>query len=92
MQVGFDALDGKKGPFPSCSGNRNCEIDPHQFKLSTSLNNAGSQWCSGKHVCQGANPGGLRLEATSGQLFRRSGSTRSCLSRFLMSTSLLYKS
>ena len=37
-QVGFDASDGRKEPFPSCSGNRDCEIDPHQFKLSTSLN------------------------------------------------------
>ena len=58
-QVGFDASDGRMRPFPSCSGNRDCEIDPHQFKLSTSLNNAGSQWCSSKHVCQGANPGDL---------------------------------
>ena len=23
-QVGFDASDGRKGPFPSCSGNRDC--------------------------------------------------------------------
>ena len=29
-QVGFDASDSRKGPFPSCSGNRDCEIDPHQ--------------------------------------------------------------
>ena len=61
-QVGFDASDGRKGPFPSCSGNRDCEIDPYQFKLSISLyiyKHAGSQWCSGKHVCQGANPGDL---------------------------------
>ena len=28
-QLGFDASDGRKGPFPSCSGNRDCEIDPH---------------------------------------------------------------
>ena len=32
-QVAFDASDGRKGPFPSCSGNKDCEIDPHQFKL-----------------------------------------------------------
>ena len=32
----------------------------------------------------------VTLEAMSGQLFRWSGSTRSCLSRFLMSMSLLY--
>ena len=30
-QVGFDASKGRKGPFPSCSGNRACEIDPHQL-------------------------------------------------------------
>ena len=30
-QVGFDASEGRKGPFPSCSGNRACEIDPHQL-------------------------------------------------------------
>ena len=30
-QVGFDASEGRKGRFPSCSGNRDCEIDPHQF-------------------------------------------------------------
>ena len=23
-QVGFDASDSRKGPFPSCSGNRDC--------------------------------------------------------------------
>ena len=28
-QVGFDASEGRKGPFVSCSGNRACEIDPH---------------------------------------------------------------
>ena len=56
-QVGFDASDGRKGPFPSCSGNRDCETDPHQFVYLTK--HAGSQWCSGKHVCQGANPGDL---------------------------------
>ena len=42
-------------PFPSCSGSRDCEIDSHQFVYLTK--HAGSQWCSGKHVCQGANPG-----------------------------------
>ena len=41
-QVGFDASDGRKGPFPSCSGNRDCEIDPHQFVCLTK--HAGSQW------------------------------------------------
>ena len=56
-QVGFDASDGRKGPFPSCSGNRDCEIDPHQFVYLTK--HTGSQWCSGKHVCKGANPGDL---------------------------------
>ena len=30
-QVGFDASEDRKGPFPSCSGNRDCEIDPHQL-------------------------------------------------------------
>ena len=40
-QVGFDASDGRKGPFPSCSGNRDCEIDPHQFVYLTK--HAGSQ-------------------------------------------------
>ena len=30
-QVGFDASDGRKGPFPSCSDKRACEIDPHQL-------------------------------------------------------------
>ena len=56
-QVGFDALEGRKGPFPNCSGNRDCEIDPYQFVYLTK--HAGSQWCSGKHVCQGANPDNL---------------------------------
>ena len=56
-QVGFDASDGRKGPFPSCSGNRDCEIDPHQFVYLTK--HTGSQWCSGKHVCKGANRGDL---------------------------------
>ena len=56
-QVGFGALDGKKGPFSGCSGNRDCEIDPHQFVYVTKQ--AGSQWCSGRHVCQGANRGDL---------------------------------
>ena len=56
-QVAFDASNGRKGPFPSCSGNRDYEIDPHQFVCLTK--HAGSQWCSGKHVCEGANPGDL---------------------------------
>ena len=30
-QVGFDASGVRKGPFPSCSGNGACEIDPHQL-------------------------------------------------------------
>ena len=33
-QVGFDASGGgggRKGPFPSCSGNGACEIDLHQL-------------------------------------------------------------
>ena len=47
-QVGFDALEGRKGLFPNCSGNRECEIDPHQFVYLTK--HAGSQWWSGKHV------------------------------------------
>ena len=34
-QVGFDGSDGRKGPFPSCSGNRDCEIDPDQFVYLT---------------------------------------------------------
>ena len=89
-QVGFDASDGRKGPFPSCSGNRGCEIDPHQFKLSTSLNMLEA---SGAAASMFARVRTLAtLEALSGQLFRRSGSKRSCLSRFLMSMSLLYKS
>ena len=33
------------------------ETDPHQFVYLTK--HAGSQWCSGKHVCQGANAGDL---------------------------------
>ena len=33
------------------------EIDPHQLVYLTK--HAGSQWYSGKHVCQGANPGDL---------------------------------
>ena len=32
-QVGFDASEGRKGPFPSCSGNIACEIDPHDHQL-----------------------------------------------------------
>ena len=88
-QVGFDASDGRKGPFPSCShcGNRGCEIDPHQFKLSTSLNMLEA---SGAAASMFARVRTLAtLKALSGQLFRRSGSKRSCLSRFLMSMSLL---
>ena len=30
-QVGFDASNGRKGPFPSCSCNRACETDLHQL-------------------------------------------------------------
>ena len=30
-QVGFDASEGRKGPFPSCGGKGDCEIDPHQL-------------------------------------------------------------
>ena len=30
-QVEFDSLEGRKGPFPSCSGNRVCEIDHHHL-------------------------------------------------------------
>ena len=71
-QVGFDASDGRKGPFPSCSGNRDCEIDPHQFKLSTSLNMLEA---SGAVASMFARVRTLAtLEALSGQLFRRSGS------------------
>ena len=90
FQVGFHALEGRKGPFPSCSGNRDCEIDPHQFVYL--IKHVGSQWWSGRHVCQGANPGNLGRNVSYRKLFRRSGSTRSCLSNFLMSVSLLYKS
>ena len=87
-QVGFDASDGRKGPFPSCSGNRDCEIDPHQFKLSTSLNMLEASGAAASMFARVQTL--VTLEAMSGQLFRRSGSTRSCLSRFLMSMCLLY--
>ena len=87
-QVGFDASDGRKGPFPSCSGNRDSEIDPHQFKLSTSLNMLEASGAAASMFARVRTL--VTLEAMSGQLFRRSGSTRSCLSRFLMSMSLLY--
>ena len=30
-QVGFDASEGRKGPFPSYGGNRACGIDPDQL-------------------------------------------------------------
>ena len=53
--VGFDALDGRKGPFPSCSGNRDSEISSPVCLYFTK--HAGSQWCGGKRVCQDANPG-----------------------------------
>ena len=89
-QVGSDASDGRKGPFPSCSGNRDCEIDPHQFKLSTSLNMLEASGAAASMFARVRTL--VTLEAMSGQLFRRSGSTRSCLSSFLMSMSLLYKS
>ena len=46
-----------RDPFPCCSGKRDCEVDRHQFVYLTK--HAGSQWCSGKHVCQRANPGDL---------------------------------
>ena len=87
-QVGFDASDGRKGPFPSCSGNRDCEIDPHQFKLSTSLNMLEASGAAASMFARVRTL--VTLEAMSGQLFRRSGSTRSSLSRFFMSMSLLY--
>ena len=91
-RVGFDASDGRKGPFPSCSGNRDGEIDPHQFKLSTSLNMLEASGAGASTFARVRTL--VTLEAMSGQLFRRSGSTRSCLSRFLrlMPMSLLYKS
>ena len=87
-QVCFDASDGRNGPFPSCSGNRDCEIDPHQFKLSASLNMLEASGAAASMFPRVRTL--VALEAMSGQLFRRSGSTRSCLSRFIMSMSLLY--
>ena len=89
-QVGFDASDGRKGPFPSYSGNRDGEIDPHQFKLSTSLNMLEASGAAASMFARVRTL--VTLEACLGQLFRRSGSKQSCLSRFLMSMSLLYKS
>ena len=87
-QVGFGASDGRKGRFPSCSGNRDCEIDPHHFVYLT----INMLEASGAAASMFARVRTLvTLEAMSGQLFRRSGSTRSCLSSFLMSMSLLYK-
>ena len=56
-QVGVDASEDRKRPFPSCGDNRDCEINPHQFVYLTK--HAGTQWCSGKPVSQGANPGDL---------------------------------
>ena len=72
-QVGFDASDGRKGPFPSCSGNRDCEIDPYQFKLSTSLNmlEASDAVASIRMFTRVRTL--VTLEAMSGQLFRRYG-------------------
>ena len=95
-QVGFDASDGRKGPFPSCSGNRDGEIDPHQFKLSTSLNMLEA---SGAAASMFARVRTLAtLEALSGQLFRRSGSKRNAFhasschrTTMLMPMSLLYR-
>ena len=89
-QVGFDASDGRKGPFPSCSGNRDGEIDPHQFKFSTSLNMLEASGAAGKHVCQGANPSDLggTVRAAVQKIWQQT----ECLSRFLMPMSLLYKS
>ena len=69
--------DGRKGPFPSCSGNRDCEIDPHQFKLSTSLNMLEASGAAASMFARVRTL--VTLEAMSGQLFRRSGSTRSTL-------------
>ena len=87
-QVGFDASQDRKGPFPSCSGNKDCEIDPHQFVYLTTF----MLEASGAAASMFARVRTLvTLEACLGQLFRRSGSTRSCLSSFLMSMSLLYK-
>ena len=76
-QVGFDASDCRNGPFSSCSGNRDCEIDPHQFVYLTK--HAGSQWCSGKHVFQGANPGDL------------GGSVRAAVQKIWQHTELPFK-
>ena len=90
-QVGFDASDGRKGPFPSCSGDRDCEINPHQLNcLPHALNMLEA---SGAAASMFARVRTLAtLEALSGQLFRRSGSKRNAFSRFLMPMSLLYKS
>ena len=57
-QVGFDASEGRKGPFPSCSGNRDCEIDPHHAaKLSTSITkDAGSRDAAAKARLPGCEP------------------------------------
>ena len=88
-QVGFDASEGREGPFPSCSGNRDCEIDPHQLVYFTK--HAGSQWCSSKHVCQGVNPddlgGSVRATVHAEDL-----AAHELSSSFLMSMSLLYRS
>ena len=35
--VGIDASEDRKGSFPSCSDNRDCEIDPHQFVYLTNM-------------------------------------------------------
>ena len=69
-QIGFDASEGRKGPFPSCSGNRDCEIDPRQLVYLTK--HAASQ--TGAAASMFARVQTLvTLEAMSGQLFRRSG-------------------
>ena len=69
-QVGFDGSDGRKGPFPSCSGDRDCEIDPHQFKLSTSLNMLEASGAAASMFTRVRTL--VTLGVKSGQLFRRS--------------------
>ena len=57
-QVGVDASDGRKGPFPSCSGNRDCEIDP-LTSLSTSLNMLEASGAAASMFARVGNPGDL---------------------------------
>ena len=93
-QVGFDASEGRKGLFPSCSGNGALWDRSSPACLPQSLNMLEASGAAASMFATVRTLVTLEAMSAIGQLFRlrRSDSTRSCLSSFLMSMSLLYKS